>query len=78
MKLAFVSSASDFMLEDKIASLIGLIASKIMWCPPEVGRAWAAFLLPCHMLIDHHFGVLLRCARTTTTIRQTPALALCG
>ena len=34
MKLAYVSSASDFMLEDTTASLIALIASKITLGPP--------------------------------------------
>ena len=29
MKLAYASSASDFVFEDTIASLIGLIASKV-------------------------------------------------
>ena len=33
MKLAYVSSASDFVLEDTTASLIDLIASKIMRGP---------------------------------------------
>ena len=50
MKHAFVSSASDFMLEDTTASLIDLIASKITWGPPVQGRAWVAFVRSGNML----------------------------